>query len=131
MLSLHWHRNRSMLNESRITDSLFARLGFPCGVGLEPDRCFQVEVDQRATRYFWSIATKCSAWIDLHSYCTASQRGRRLSEPPWWLHRATTGSIINWKCYSWPGVCAGWRFMHCEQPDCFPCVRKDKLMPEK
>lgn len=131
MLSLHWHRNQSMLNESRITDSVFARLGFPCGVGLEPDRCFQVEVDQRATRCFWSTATKSSVWIDPHSSCMESQRGRRLSEHPWSLHRATTGSIINWKYYSWSRVCAWRRFMHCEQLDCFPYVRKDKLMPEK
>lgn len=60
MVSLSCHGNRSMSNESRITDFMFTQLGFPCGEQLQLDRCFQVEVDRRAVQYFWRAATKSS-----------------------------------------------------------------------
>lgn len=120
MLSLHWHRNRSMLNESRITEPVFAWLVFPCRVGLEPDRCFQVEVDQRAAQCFWSTATRRSTWIKQHAPTTRHLTQKDCSPG---LPRPH-GSIINSKCWSASAACAGWRLKHCEQSDWFPCVRK-------
>ncbi|KAG7514864.1 hypothetical protein JOB18_044524 [Solea senegalensis] len=54
------------------TESAFTRLGFASGVGLEPDRCFQVEVDHRAATCIWSTATDSSTQIDPRSYYKAT-----------------------------------------------------------